>query len=81
MQVWSWIPPTAEAGCGISDIGGTSPMDFDGDPQACRDATSAVAVPSLPGPGLGRGAVMNLSVAPPVPSGASSSIPWLSIET
>lgn len=56
-------------------------MDFDGDPQACRDATSAVAVPSLPGPGLGRGAVMNLSVAPPVPSGASSSIPWLSIET
>lgn len=42
-----------------------------------RDVITAVAVPSLPGPGLGRRAAMALSLAAPVPSGASSSILWL----
>lgn len=74
MQLWSWIPTMAEAGC---DIGGASPTDFDRDPQPFRDATTAVAVPSLPGPGLGTGAAVTPSPAAPVPRGASSPIPRL----
>lgn len=42
-----------------------------------RDAITVVAVPSLPEPGLGRRAVMALSLAASVPSGASSCILWL----
>lgn len=65
----------AEADCGIGDIGGA--LDFDRDPRPFRETTTAVAVPSLPGPGLVTGAVVTPSPTAPVPSRTSSPIPWL----